>query len=103
MTVNEFLDNKDKNDYISWDMEIKANGYSIDKMYFNDKGECCLYSKQLEEESTELKEQIEKMKCCENCTYYDRNEGEWPCDSCYDHWEWRQKEKKINDIKISKK
>ena len=26
----------------------------------------------LEKENAELKEQIEKMKCCENCRYYSR-------------------------------
>ena len=27
---------------------------------------------ELEKENAELKEQIEKMKCCENCRYYSR-------------------------------
>ena len=30
---------------------------------------------ELEKENAELKEQIEKMKCCENCRYYSRTYG----------------------------
>ena len=30
---------------------------------------------ELEKENAELKEQIEQMKCCENCRYYSRTYG----------------------------
>ena len=32
----------------------------------------CSKLSSLEKENEELKEQIEKMKCCENCRYYSR-------------------------------
>ena len=32
----------------------------------------CSKLSRLEKENAELKEQIEKMKCCENCRYYSR-------------------------------
>lgn len=32
----------------------------------------CSKLARLEKENAELKEQIEKMKCCENCRYYSR-------------------------------
>ena len=32
----------------------------------------CSKLSRLEKENTELEEQIEKMKCCENCRYYSR-------------------------------
>lgn len=32
----------------------------------------CKNLAELEKENAELKEQIEKMKCCENCRYYSR-------------------------------
>ena len=35
---------------------------------------------ELEKENAELKEQIEKMKCCENCRHYSRTYGD--CYSC---------------------
>ena len=37
---------------------------------------------ELEKENAELKEQIEKMKCCENCRHYSRTYGYcYSCDS----------------------
>ena len=35
----------------------------------------CSKLSRLEKENAELKEQIEKMKCCENCRYYSRTYG----------------------------
>ena len=35
---------------------------------------------ELEKENAELREQIEKMKCCENCRHYSRTYGE-----CYSY------------------
>ena len=35
-------------------------------------------------ESAELKEQIEKMKCCENCSHYSRTYG-----GCYSYDEYQ--------------
>ena len=35
----------------------------------------CSKLARLEKENTELKEQIEKMKCCENCRHYSRTYG----------------------------
>lgn len=39
--------------------------------------------KELEEENRQLKEQIEKMKCCANCDHYRWSNGE---DWCNDHY-----------------
>ena len=45
------------------------------------KGKClffrdiCSKLARLEKENTELEEQIEYMKCCENCRYYSRTYG----------------------------
>ena len=39
---------------------------------------------ELEKENAELKEQIEKMKCCENCRYYSRTYGH-----CYSYDEYQ--------------
>lgn len=37
---------------------------------------------ELEKENAELKEQIEKMKCCENCRHYSHTYGHcYPYDS----------------------
>ena len=37
---------------------------------------------ELEKENAELREQIEKMKCCENCRHYSRTYGHcYSCDS----------------------
>ena len=38
-----------------------------------DEGTSFAHLKSLERENTKLKEQIEKMKCCGNCSKYDRN------------------------------
>ena len=35
-----------------------------------------------EEENKELKEQIEKMKCCQNCKFEDNDCIEEPCSAC---------------------
>lgn len=35
----------------------------------------CSKLSRLEKENAELKEQIEKMKCCENCRHYSRTYG----------------------------
>ena len=37
-----------------------------------------------EKENAELKEQIEKMKCCENCRYYSRTYGH-----CYQYHQYQ--------------
>jgi uncharacterized protein (UPF0335 family) len=37
---------------------------------------------ELEEENKKLKEQIEKMKCCETCTFNFPGKGVGKCDSC---------------------
>ena len=39
---------------------------------------------ELEKENAELKEQIEQMKCCENCRYYSRTYGH-----CYSYDEYQ--------------
>ena len=39
---------------------------------------------ELEKENAELKEQIEKMKCCENCRYYSRT-----YEQCYSYDEYQ--------------
>ncbi|MCQ2598187.1 MAG: hypothetical protein MJ181_10120 [Treponema sp.] len=47
---------------------------------------------QLEKENEELKKQIEKMKCCENCKkYFNDYKGcsDFDCDFC-DHWEMKE-------------
>ena len=40
----------------------------------------CSKLSRLEKENAELKEQIEKLKCCENCRHYSRTYGH--CYSC---------------------
>ena len=48
---------------------------------------------ELEKENAELKEQIEQMKCCENCRYYSRTYGHcYPYDlyqNCKSLSNWR--------------
>lgn len=39
---------------------------------------------ELEKENAELKEQIEKMKCCENCRHYSHTYGH-----CYSYDEYQ--------------
>ena len=39
---------------------------------------------ELEKENAELKEQIEQMKCCENCRHYSRT-----YEHCYSYDEWQ--------------
>ena len=50
-------------------------------------------AKQRERRIEELKEQIEKMKCCDNCCHCGTN---YDCDYCSDHFEdmpdWQLKE-----------
>ena len=44
----------------------------------------CSKLSRLEKENTELEEQIEKMKCCENCRYYSRT-----YEHCYSYDEYQ--------------
>ena len=44
----------------------------------------CSKLARLEKENAELKEQIEKMKCCENCRYYSRT-----YEHCYSYDEYQ--------------
>lgn len=44
----------------------------------------CSKLARLEKENTELKEQIEKMKCCENCRHYSHTYGH-----CYSYGEYQ--------------
>ena len=50
--------------------EFKQSGISRALVEFAEFG----YNK-AKDENAELKEQIEKMKCCENCRYYSRTYG----------------------------
>ena len=50
--------------------EFKQSGISRALVEFAELG----YNK-AKDENAELKEQIEKMKCCENCRYYSRTYG----------------------------
>ena len=45
----------------------------------------------------ELKQQIEKMKCCWNCKYGENKEGKEPCSSCNKNWGNKRLFKKITD------
>lgn len=46
---------------------------------------------ELEKENAELKEQIEKMKCCENCRHYSHTYGH-----CYSYDEYQNCESLSN-------
>ena len=46
---------------------------------------------ELEKENAELKEQIEQMKCCENCRHYSRTYGH-----CYSYDEYHNCESLSN-------
>ena len=48
---------------------------ATDRCFRNEIGCPCEKYKSYKDESAELKEQIEKMKCCENCRYYSRTYG----------------------------
>ena len=58
----------------------------------------CSKLARLEKENTELEEQIEQMKCCENCRYYSRTYGHcYQYDSyqnCKSLSNWRQQNDK---------
>ena len=45
---------------------------ATDRCFRNEIGCPCEKYKSYKDENAELKEQIEKMKCCENCRYYSR-------------------------------
>lgn len=52
----------------------------------------------LEKENAELEQQIEKMKCCENCKYYNPDYDDELCKDCFDkEWKMTNWELKEND------
>lgn len=51
----------------------------------------------LHKENEQLKEQIEKMKCCWNCKYGENSENKLPCSSCNKNWIVRKRLKKLSD------
>lgn len=66
------------------------------------------YVQKLEKENAELKEQVEKMKCCENCGWYylqqhwreskEINESRmFHCGTCGNKRNWKLREIKEND------
>lgn len=72
----EFLKNK-----ISYVLELKKAMTTFDSV--------CKKLSNLEKENTELKQQIERMKNCDNCQHY-YDESRHVCD-CKDYSGWRLK------------
>ena len=60
------------------DCQVNRNKYcyscanATDRCFRNEIGCPCEKYKSYKDENAELKEQIEQMKCCENCRYYSR-------------------------------
>lgn len=57
---------------------------ATDRCFRKEIGCPCEKYKSYKDENAELKEQIEKMKCCENCRYYSRTYGH-----CYSYDEYQ--------------
>ena len=88
-----------KKEIAELDCQMNRNKYchscvnATDRCFRKEIGCPCEKYKSYKDENAELKEQIEKMKCCENCRYYSHTYGHcYPYDSyqnCESLSNWR--------------
>jgi len=74
-------------------LEERCNQLLKDKGDLTDEFQACKFAMSMSEKvEKQLREQIEKMKCCENCTENRFKPLSHECDNCINYCNWKLKE-----------